>query len=53
MKIKTENINDNNKINNNNESNNEIILRYNINNIKDKKIKIFGENFVDNNKNNF
>jgi len=39
-------------VNNINEFNNEIILRYNTNNIRDNKIKIFGETFVKNNKNN-
>jgi len=40
-------------VNNNRELNtNEIILRYDMNNVKDNKIKIFGENFVKNNRNN-
>ena len=56
IKNKEEFINNNdnsNKMNNNKEfSNNEIILRYNINDAKDNKIKIFGKDFVNNNKNN-
>ena len=52
MKNRLECINSNdNNINFINENDNEIILRYNNEHIKDNKIKIFGKNFVNNNKN--